>query len=183
MSPAPSMVRLTLTLSDEDRAVWRELALVTAVHPSETEEFLAARCLAWCLRWEEGIALSNGVSDTDEPAVSVRTLDGQLAAWIEVGLPDPDRLHKAAKRAPRVAVFPHRPTGPWRERCRAARVHKASAIEVVEFEPGFLTWVAGTMTGRSRWDLWVSTGEVRIAIDGEERATTPRISALDAPAV
>ncbi len=182
MSPAPSMVRLTITLSDEDRSIWTELALVTAVHPSETEEFLAARCLAWCLRWEEGIQLSNGVSDTDEPAVSVRTMDGQLAAWIEVGLPDPDRLHKAAKRAPRVAVFPHRGTAQWRERCRAFRVHKAGSIEVVEFDPEFLTWVAGTMTGRSRWDLWVSAGEVRIAIDGQERATTPRVSALDAPA-
>lgn len=174
------MVRLTITLSDEDRAVWTELALVTAVHPSETEEFLAARCLAWCLRWEEGIQLSNGVSDTDQPAVSIRALDGDLTAWIEVGLPEPDRLHKAAKRAPRVSVFPHRPTTQWRQRCRAARVHRAREIEVVEFEPGFLAWVAGTMTGRSRWDLWISAGELRLAIDGVERATMPRITSLDA---
>lgn len=175
------MVRLTITLSDEDRSVWNELALVTAVHPSETEEFLATRCLAWCLRWEEGIQLSNGVSDTDMPAVSIRALDGELTSWIEVGLPEPERLHKAAKRAPRVAVFPHRSSIAWRDRCRAARVHRASEIEVVEFDPEFLRWIASTMTGRSRWDLWVSTGEVRIAIDGRERATKPRVAPLDAP--
>lgn len=174
------MIRLTISLNDEDRSQWHELALVTAVHPSETAEFLAARCLAWCLRWEEGIRMSNGVSDTDEPAVSVWTLDGQLSAWIEVGLPDPDRLHKAAKRAPRVAVFPHRATGPWRERCRAARVHRAAEIEVVELEPEFLAWVAERMTGRSRWDLWISAGEVRLAIDGVQRATQPAVGPLDA---
>lgn len=175
------MVRLTITLSDEDRSVWTELALVTAVHPSETEEFLAARCLAWCLRWEEGIQLSNGVSDTDQPAVSVRALDGELTAWIEVGLPEPERLHKAAKRAPRVSVFPHRAAEQWRERCRAARVHRAGEIEIVEFEPEFLTWLASTMSGRSRWDVWVSAGEVRLVVDGGEgRTTTPSVRALDA---
>jgi len=176
---APSMIRLTIALSDEDRGVWDELALVTAVHPSESEDFLATRCLAWCLRWEEGITLSNGVSDTDLPAVSVRALDGELTAWIEVGLPEPDRIHRAAKRAPRVAIYPHRPSGPWRERCRSARVHRAKEIEVVEFDPEFLRWVASTMTGRSRWDMWVSSGEVRIAIGGVERATTPRVAMLD----
>ncbi len=172
------MIRLSITLSDEDRGVWNDLSLVTAVHPSETETFLAARCLAWCVRWEEGIALSNGVSDTDEPAVSVRSMDGQLVAWIEVGLPEPDRLHKAAKRADRVAVFPHRPSAQWRERCRAARVHKAGSIEVVEFEAPFLEWVAGAMTGRSRWDLWISSGEVRLSIDGVQRATMPEVTML-----
>ncbi|MBL8861253.1 MAG: YaeQ family protein [Planctomycetes bacterium] len=174
----PAMIRLAVALSDEDRSVWDELALVTAVHPSETPEFLAARCLAWVLSYEEGIQLSNGVSDTDLPAVSVRALDGQLQAWIEVGLPDPDRLHKAAKRAPRVAVFPHRPSGPWRERCRSARVHRAREIQVVEFDPEFMSWVASTLTGRSRWDVWVSAGEVRLAIEGVERVTTPRVGTL-----
>jgi uncharacterized protein YaeQ len=172
------MIRLSITLSDEDRGVWDEVSLVTAVHPSETETFLATRCLAWCLRWEEGIALSNGVSDTDEPAVSVRALDGRLVAWIEVGLPAPERLHKAAKRADRVAVFPHRPSAPWRERCRAANVHRANAIEVVEFDAAFLEWVASAMTGRARWDLWISSGEVRLSIDGVQRATLPEVTML-----
>jgi uncharacterized protein YaeQ len=172
------MVRLTVALSDEDRGVWDEIPLVTAVHPSETAEFLAARCLAWVLCYEEGIRLSNGVSDTDEPAVSVRALNGELTAWIEVGLPDPDRLHRAAKRANRVAVFPHRATGPWLERCRVARIHRAGDVRVVEFDPQFLAWVASTLTGRSRWDVWISAGELRLSIDGVERATKPQVGSL-----
>ncbi len=178
MSPAFSLVRLTAVLSDEDRSVWEEISVTTARHPSETDGFLATRLLAWCLRWEPGIAWSGGVSSVDEPALSVRGPDGAVRAWIEVGLPDPDRIHKASKRADRVSLFPHRPSAAWRERCRASRIHRADTIEVVEIDPVFVDWVAGRVGSRGRWDVWIAAGELRIAIDGADRATHPRVTRL-----
>ncbi len=87
-----------------DRAVYETLSLKAAKHPSETEEHLATRVLAYCLEFTEGIAFSRGLFDPDEPAIAVRDLTGAYRAWIDIGAPDADRLHKAGKVAPRVAV-------------------------------------------------------------------------------
>jgi uncharacterized protein YaeQ len=94
-----------IQLSDVDRNVYETLALRVARHPSETEEYLVTRVLAYCLEYVEGIAFSKGLAQADEPAIVVRDLTGDLRAWIEVGAPDADRLHKASKAAPRVAVY------------------------------------------------------------------------------
>ena len=95
-------------LADADRAVNESLTIRVAQHPSETVEYLVTRLLAYCLEYTEGIAFSKGLSDPDEPAIVVRDLTGVLQAWIEVGAPDADRLHWAAKAAPSVTVYAHR---------------------------------------------------------------------------
>ena len=95
-------------LADADRGVYETLTIRAARHPSETAEYLVTRLLAYCLEYTEGIAFSKGLSDPDEPAISVRDLTGALQAWIEVGAPDAARLHKAAKAAPNVALYVHR---------------------------------------------------------------------------
>jgi uncharacterized protein YaeQ len=95
-------------LADADRAVNESLTIRAAQHPSETAEYLVTRLLAYCLEYREGIAFSKGLSDPDEPAIVVRDLTGVLQAWIEVGAPDAERLHRAAKAAPDVAVYAHR---------------------------------------------------------------------------
>ncbi|MEK6655338.1 MAG: YaeQ family protein [Thermodesulfobacteriota bacterium] len=88
--------------------MYEQLNLKVACHPSETEEYLLTRLLAYCLEYTEGIAFSRGLGDPDEPAISVRDLTGALKAWIEVGSPDAARVHKASKASPRVAIYTHR---------------------------------------------------------------------------
>jgi uncharacterized protein YaeQ len=95
-------------LSDVDRGIYDTLELRLARHPSESEEFLCARLLAYCLEHREGLAFSKGLADPDQPALEVRDLTGWVQAWIEVGVPDAARLHRASKAAPRVAVYTHR---------------------------------------------------------------------------
>ena len=93
-----------IRLSDGDRGVYETLSLRVARHPSETAEYLLTRVLAYCLEFTEGIAFSNGgLSEPEEPTLSVRDLTGALRAWIEIGTPDAARLHKAGKAAARVA--------------------------------------------------------------------------------
>ena len=93
-----------IDLADSDRGVYQPLELRVARHPSETEEHLWTRVLAYCLEYTEGIAFSNGLFESDQPTIAVRDLTGALRAWIDVGAPDASRLHRAAKLAPRVAV-------------------------------------------------------------------------------
>ena len=86
-------------LSHVDRGIYESLELRVARHPSESEEFLCARVLAFCLEQREGLAFSRGLADADQPAIEVRDLTGVLKEWIEVGAPDAARLHRADRKS------------------------------------------------------------------------------------
>ena len=118
-------------LADADRGVYETLTIRAARHPSETAEYLVTRLFAYCLEYAEGIAFSNGLSDPDEPAISVRDLTGVLQTWIDIGAPDAGRLHKAAKAAPNVAVYVHRDPDQLLSRLAGERIHRADALQQV----------------------------------------------------
>src|SRR6476659_8158785 len=97
-----------IDLADGDRGVYESLALRVARHPSESEEYLVTRLLAYALEYTDGIAFSpGGLSDADEPAITVRDLTYAIHSWIEIGSPDAARLHRASKASPRVADYTH----------------------------------------------------------------------------
>src|SRR5215510_8366199 len=97
-----------IRLANSDRNVYETLSIRVARHPSESEEYLLTRVLAYCFEYTEGIAFSSGgLSNPDEPALAVRDLTGALKSWIEIGAPEAARLHKASKASPRVAVYVH----------------------------------------------------------------------------
>src|SRR3954451_20144957 len=100
------MRRFEIGLAASDRSVYETLDLRIAQHPSESERYLVARVLARALEHAEGLEFSKGgVSNDEEPALVQRDLRGDLLAWIEIGSPTPDRLHKATKLAPRVVIY------------------------------------------------------------------------------
>src|SRR6188768_2422514 len=125
MAAGATMYTFEVQLADVDRGVYEEFTVRAARHPSETDAYMVTRVLAYCLEFEEGIAFSEGISSTDEPAVVVRDLTGALIAWIEVGAPDADRLHHGSKLAERTVVYTHRdPTkvmAPW----AGKRIHRS----------------------------------------------------------
>src|SRR5438132_11089303 len=108
MALTATIYTLRTDLADVDRGVYETLELRLARQPSETVENMVARFLAYCLEYTEGIELTEGVAAGDEPAVLVRDLTGRITAWIEVGMPDAQRLHRGIKLAGRAAVYTHR---------------------------------------------------------------------------
>src|SRR5512143_3017983 len=126
--------RFEVALSDADRDVYDTLDLRVAQHPSESERYLVARVLARALEHAEGLEWAKGgVSDDEEPALVQRDLRGDLVAWIEIGSPTPERLHKATKRSPRVVVYT------WKsglaEAIAERKVHRGDTIEIRELDP------------------------------------------------
>src|SRR5580693_10188232 len=101
MALGATVYNFNVELADSDRGVYQPLDLRVARHPSETEDHLLTRVLAYCLEYTEGIAFSNGLFESDQPTIAVRDLTGALRVWIDVGAPDAPRLHRAAKLAPR----------------------------------------------------------------------------------
>src|SRR5437870_8978953 len=120
-----------IDLADQDRGVYETLALRVARHPSESEDYLWTRVLAYAIEFRDGIEFSRGgLSDPDQPAIVVRDLTGRITSWIEVGAPDAARLHKAAKAASRVAVYTNKDPTQLLARLTSERIHKSDAIEL-----------------------------------------------------
>src|SRR3982751_3494828 len=97
MALSATVYVFVIELADSDRGVYTSLELRVARHPSETAEYLLTRVLAYCLEYAEGIAFSKGLSDPDEPAIAVRDLTGALEVWVDIGLPEPERLHRRSE--------------------------------------------------------------------------------------
>jgi len=149
-----------------DRGVYEALSLKAARHPSETEEHLAARVLAYCLEFTEGIAFSRGLFDPDEPAISVRDLTGAYRAWIDIGAPDAARLHKAAKAAPRVAVYTHKAPAQLLAQLAGERIHRLEFLELYSFDRGLVADFVARLARRTTMDLSVTDRHLFLSIAG-----------------
>jgi len=163
-----------IQLANVDRGVYESLALKVARHPSEAEDYLVARVLAYCLELTEGLVFSRGLSEPDEPALAVRDLTGALRAWIDVGAPDAARLHKAAKAAPRVAVYTHKSPETLLRQLAGERIHRAEGIELYAFDRDLIAGLAARLERRMAFGLsvtdahlFVSVGEVTLSGDLE----------------
>src|SRR5204863_8240582 len=113
-----------------DRGVYETLGLRVARHPSETVEYMVVRVLAYCLEYQEGIELTEGVSSGDEPALLVRDLTGRITGWIEVGMTDASRQHRGSKLAGRVAVYTHRDPRPVLAQLAGEKIHRGADIPI-----------------------------------------------------
>jgi len=105
MALKATIFKANLHIADMDRNYYAEHALTVARHPSETDERMMARILAFALNAHERLAFGKGLSDTDEPDLWQKDLTGAIAHWIEVGQPDDKRLLRACGRAERVTVY------------------------------------------------------------------------------
>ena len=170
MAQTATIYTVTIDLSDLDRGVFETLELRVARHPSETAEYMLVRLLAYCLEYQEGIALTEGVSSGDEPALLVRDLTGRITAWIEVGLPDAARLHRGAKLAGRAAVYTHRDVRQLLLQLGGAKIHRAAEIPIRAFDRAAIDELAGLIDRRASLAISVSDGDLMVAI-GERMFT------------
>ena len=150
--------------------MFETLELRVARHPSETAEYMLVRLLAYCLEYQEGIALTEGVSSGDEPALVVRDLTGRVTAWIEVGLPDASRLHRGSKLAGRAAVYTHRDARQLLSQLSGAKIHRAADIPIRAFDRTAVEELAALIERRASLAVSVSGGELLVAL-GERTFT------------
>jgi uncharacterized protein YaeQ len=159
--------QFTVQLSHVDRGVYETLELRVARHPSESQEFMCARVLAYCLECQAGLAFSKGLADADQPALEVRDLTGTLVAWIEVGAPDAARLHRASKAAPRVAVYTHRDVERYWASLAGERIHRADTLDLRGIAGAPLATLAARLERRTTFDLSVSEDVMYLTIGDE----------------
>lgn len=105
MALTATIFKLELQLSDLDRGYYAAHNLTIARHPSETDERLMVRIIAFALYADDALSFGRGISNTDEPALWQHHDNGSIERWIELGQPDPDRVRKACGRALQVQVI------------------------------------------------------------------------------
>jgi len=167
MALSATVYHFQIELSDVDRGVYESLDLRVARHPSESTPYLLTRVIAYALLFEEGIAFSKGLSTTEEPALWVKDLQGNLRVWVEVGTPSAERLHKASKASPRLVVFTqHDPRLLLRE-AQTRPIYKAADIEVYALDPAFLEQVGALTERNARWTLLRNEGQLYLTVGTE----------------
>ncbi len=176
MALTATVYNFDIDLADADRAVYESLALRVARHPSESEAYLVTRVLAYCLEYGEGIAFSKGLCDPDNAAIAVRDLTGRIRSWIEIGTPDPARLHKASKSAPRVAVYTHKDPAQWLRALAGERIHRADALEIYAIDRALIEALVARLDRRVTFALSIHDRELYVSIgDATLMGTARRI--------
>ena len=165
MALPATMRKFEISLADSDRGIYEELDWRVAQHPSESERYLIARVIARALEHADGLEFSKGgVSDDDEPALVQRDLRNDLVAWIEIGSPTPDRLHKATKLCKRVVVYAWKNADELAAAIVERRTHRAEDIELNALDPAFLDAAAAKLDRNNAWSLSVTGGSLYLTI-------------------
>ncbi|MCC6141276.1 MAG: YaeQ family protein [Nitrospira sp.] len=121
MAPNATIFKATLHIADMDRHYYEDHAVTLARHPSETDERMMVRLLAFARHAHEALLFGRGIGTEDEPALWQKDLTGAIDLWIEVGEPDEKLLRQACGRATQVAVYSYGGRGAdrWWEKIRA----------------------------------------------------------------
>jgi uncharacterized protein YaeQ len=172
MALGATVYNFDVELADTDRHVYESVALRVARHPSESEEYLVARLLAYLLEFADGIEFSRGVSDPDEPTIAVRDLTGALKTWIDIGTPNAARLHKASKVARRVAVYTHKDPAQFLKQLAGEKIHNAEALELYAIDRALVTALVARLERRVAFSLSVTDGDLYLSIGADNLTGT-----------
>lgn len=167
MALKATIYKAELQIADMDRRYFADHALTIARHPSETDERMMVRLVAFALNASATMALAKGLSETDEPDLWQKDLTGRIEKWIELGQPDERRVARAAGKADAVLVFAYggKIVDIWWQQVRAklSRMNRVSVLSLADTAPKRL---AALVTRSMRLQctvkdsqLWISSAE------------------------
>ncbi len=153
--------KVELNLTDLDRGVYENLRFTVAKHPSETEERLGVRLIAYALWYSEQLAFGRGLSDVDEPALWEKSLDGRVLYWIEVGQPDAERLTWCSRRAERVSLVAYGNLRVWQGKVIDA-VKGLKNLSIATIDSESLPALVKDLPRSLQWGVMISDGTLFI---------------------
>ena len=167
MALPSTIYRAGIELSDLDRGIYESLQTTIARHPSETADRLVARLLAYALCYEPGLVFTRGIGAGDEPDLWLMGPDGRVLTWIEVGLPEPERLVKASRHCERsILVVSGAGSVRWVEQ-HLGKLSSCRNLAVVGLDHVFVGKLAGGLERNISWSLTVTEGSLYLGANGE----------------
>ncbi len=167
MALPSTIYRVNIQISDVDRGVYESLQATVARHPSETEERLVARLLAYAIFFEPELTFTKGISAGDEPDLWLKGPDDRVLLWVEVGLPESDRLVKASRHAERVAVIACGKALPKWEQQYLQKLESVPNLSVVCFDQLFVNGLVSKLDRSINWSVTITDGNLYINVGNE----------------
>jgi len=182
MAQRATVYKAELQVSDLDRGYYATHALTIARHPSETEERMMVRVLAFALHASQALAFGRGLSTDDEPDLWARDLTGAIELWIDVGLPDGKLLRRACGRTRRAVVYAY--GGPkaeiWWAQNREALARCAN-LTVLSLSPEQTSGLQRLAARSMQLTCTVQDGHAWLGSDAETFALEPLVLQAGAP--
>ncbi|MCG2584408.1 YaeQ family protein [Massilia sp. TS11] len=174
MALKSTIYKAELQIADMDRHYYQTHQLTMARHPSETDERLMIRLLAFAIHADEALQFAKGLSDVDEPDLWQKDLTGAIALWIEAGQPDDKRLLKACGRAERVVVYSYSAASHIWFKQLGSRLERARGLEIYNI-PAETSLALSKMAARTMQlqctiqdgQIWLTDGSETVQVERE----------------
>jgi len=174
MALKATIFKATLNIADMDRHHYADHLLTIARHPSETDERMMIRLLAFALNAGDQLEFTKGLSTDDEPELWQKSLSNEIELWIELGLPEESRIRKACGRAQQVILYTYggRAVPLWWEK-NQARLERFSNLTIINL-PAEATSTLAKLAQRSmNFQVTIQDGEVSFSNTDEMASITP----------
>lgn len=167
MAQNATIYKVELSVSDMDRHHYETHRLTVAKHPSETEERMMLRILAFALNAHEALEMTRGISTEGVPDIWQKSLSGELEVWVTLGLPSEKVVRQSCSKAERVVVYPYggRTAYIWWEKIKASTL-RFDNLQVTSFSEGDTRSLAKLANRAMRLQVNIQGGEVMVG-DGE----------------
>lgn len=174
MATKATVYKAHLNVADLDRGHYGDYALTLACHPSETEERLMVRLLAYALYADEQLAFTRGISTDDEPDLWAKDLTGEIQLWIELGQPDESRIRKACNRSRQVVVitFGARASEPWWDKIQQG-LARFDNLTVLRIPTEASATLAAQLDRSMEWQVTIQDGVALVSVGTNNVSVTP----------
>jgi uncharacterized protein YaeQ len=158
-----TVVKVELQISDMDRHYYQLHNMTLAKHPSETDERLMVRVLAFALNANDALEFGRGLSSDDEPDLWQRDPTGLIERWIEIGQPDEQRIRRACGRAREVRVYTYSGRGAqlWWEK-NAVLLQRCRNLSVIDIPTAASQGLAALVDRRVAVQCLIQDGHIQI---------------------
>jgi uncharacterized protein YaeQ len=176
MALKATIFKAVLNIADLDRGVYLDANLTLARHPSETDQRLVVRLLAWALNADDSLVFTKGLCADDEPELWLKSLHGSIEHWIDVGLPDERRLKKACNRSDKVTLYTYagRAVDLWWQQNQSL-LNRHENLRIVDLMEEDLTPLVALAERNMQWQVTISEGQVFINAGDVNLSITPSL--------
>ena len=176
MAQNATIYKVELSVSDMDRHYYETHKLPIAQHPSETDERLMVRLIAFALNAHEALEMTKGISTDDEPDIWQKSLSGEIDLWIALGLPSEKLVRQSCAKSKKVAIYAYggRTANMWWDKIKnsTTRFNNLQVVNLKEEDTSALTQLASRAM---KLQVNIQDGEIMVSLDDQMVYLTPEV--------
>ena len=174
MAQKATIYKIELSVSDMDRHYYETHKLTVARHPSETDERLMVRIVAFALNAHEHLEMTKGLSTDDEPDIWKKRLSGEVDVWVALGLPSEKVMRQSCSKATKVIVYPYggRVAEVWWNKVRNGTT-RFENLQVINFSEADTAALAKLANRAMKLRVNIQDGDIMVSVDDSVVYVTP----------